>query len=72
LFIFSLSELFDDEQALISDSLTIGESDADSVRAADLYNPAKETIIRSYEEIYDYLVEYQNLNYGCPDVGQQL
>lgn len=56
-----LSELFDDEQNLIS--LSVGIED-DPLQAKSLYHPDEEIDLHSYEELYDYLTAYQKMHYG--------
>lgn len=56
-----LSELFDDEQNLIS--LSVGMEDH-PLQAKSLYHPEEEIDLHSYEELYDYLTAYQKMHYG--------
>lgn len=56
-----LSELFDDEQNLISLSVGIEEQ---PLQAQSLYHPEEEIDLHSYQELYDYLTAYQKMHYG--------
>lgn len=56
-----LSELFDDEQNLISLSVDIEDH---PLQVKSLYHPDEEINLHSYEELYDYLTAYQKMHYG--------